>query len=346
MEKPAVNNRVQVTAFGEFLLRLHSNHGKRIQQTDGYTAYYAGSEANVCVLLSRLGIPVNYTTRIPHNDLALAGVQQLKSQGVGTDDIIYGGDKLGLFFTETGNGIRPTRVIYDRNGAAYANLQRGMMDWKKILSSTEYFHWSGVAPAISASAAEVCAEAIDAARDAGVLISADFNYRSKLWQYGKAAKEVMPGLLRHSQVAVADLDAIQIYYGIETNTQWTLEDRFKKSFELLQQQIPGLRTLGMSFRKPTDHLHPLYFAALAHEGQFVFSEGYVLQQITDPVGTGDAFTAGLLYGLLQQQAPQQIINFATACGAIKQSIAGDWAITGKAEIEELMQHGISGRIAR
>lgn len=346
MEKASGSKTFQVTAFGEFLLRLHSNQGKRIQQTDGFTAYYAGSEANVLVLLSRLGIPVNYITRMPRNDLAQAGVQQLRSQAVGTDDILYGGDKLGIYFTEAGNGIRPTRVLYDRNGTAYSTLQTGMINWKKILSSTQYFHWSGVSPAVSASAAEVCAEAVAAAKEAGVLISADFNYRSTLWQYGRTAKEVMPALLQHSDVAVADLDAIQLYYGIETNRQWTLEDRFKKSFELLQQQIPGLRTLGMSFRKPTDQPYPLYCAALAHEGQFVFSEGYVLHQITDAVGTGDAFTAGMLYGLLQQQSPQTIINFATACGAIKQSIAGDWAITGKAEIEELVNNGISGRIAR
>lgn len=345
MEKPAGNKGIRLAAFGEFLLRLQSKHGKRFQQTEGYTAYYAGAEANLCVLLSRLGVPVQYISRIPANDLAVAGVQQLKSHGVGTEHIIYGGEKLGLYFTESGNGIRPGRVIYDRTGTSYASLQPGMIDWKTILHDTEYFHWSGVAAAISASAAAVCGEAIEVAKEKGMKISGDFNYRATLWQYGKTAKEIMPPLLQHSEIAVADLDSIGIYYGIETDKQWPLEDRFKKTVEMLRKKMPRLKTLGMSFRKMRDH-QQVYLAALAHEDQFFFSEGYMIPQVTDQIGTGDAFTAGILYGLMNQYQPQDIINFATACGTLKQSIAGDWAIITKADIDELIANGVSGRIVR
>lgn len=344
MEKTAGNN-VQLAAFGEFLLRLHSHQAKRFQQTDGYTAYYAGAEANVCVLLARLGMNVNYISRVPDNDLSIAGIQQLKSHGVGTDHMVFGGDRLGLYFTESGNHIRSSRVIYDRTGTSFTELQPGMINWKQVLQNTEYFHWSGVAAALSASAAAVCAEALQAAAELGLTISGDFNYRSKLWQYGKQPKEVMPALLQHCSIAVADLDAVSIYYGMETDKELPLEERFRQTFQQLQHKMPKLQTLGMSFRK-TIQQQTVYLAALAHKGEYFFSEGYAIPLVTDQIGTGDAFTAGMLYGLMQQMAPQNIINFATACGALKQSIAGDWAIISKPEIEEFIQTGVSGRIIR
>lgn len=344
MEKPA-GKSVQLAAFGEFLLRLHSHQAKRFQQTDGYTAYYAGAEANVCVLLARLGMNVNYISRVPDNDLAIAGIQQLKSHGVGTDHMVFGGYRLGLYFTESGNHIRSSRVIYDRTGTSFTELKPGMINWKDVLKDTHCFHWSGVAAALSASAAEVCREALEIAADLGLIISGDFNYRSKLWQYGKHPKEIMPSLLQHSTVAVADLDAVNIYYGIETNKELPLEERFKQTVQQLQYKMPKLQTLGMSFRK-TIQQQTVYLAALAHKGEYYFSEGYSIPHVTDQIGTGDAFTAGLLFGLMQEMPPQNIINFATACGALKQSIAGDWAIINRPEIEEFIQTGVSGRIIR
>ena len=319
-----------LAAFGEFLLRLHSNNGKRFQQTDGYTAYYAGAEANVCVLLARLGMKVEYISRVPDNDLAAAGLQQLRSHGVGIRHIAFGGTKLGLYFTEAGNNIRPTRVIYDRTGSSFAELQTGDINWDNALEG-RYFHWSGVAAALSESAAAVCRDAIEVARKKGITISADFNYRATLWKYGKDPKEVMPALLQHSGIAVADLDAVKIYYGIETDTTLSLEERFRQTYMALKPRMPQLKTLGMSFRKPGG----IYCAALAHEDKFYYAEGFALQNITDQIGTGDAFTAGILYSLINKYPPQEIINFATACGALKQSIPGDWAILSKKEIEEM-----------
>jgi len=331
-----------LAAFGEFLLRLHSNNGKRFQQTDGYTAYYAGAEANVCVLLARLGLKVEYISRVPDNDLAAAGLQQLRSHGVSTSKTILGGSKLGLYFTESGNQVRPTRVIYDRIGSSFAELRSGDINWDNVLAEQQYFHWSGVAAALSDSAAGVCREAIEAARKKGITISADFNYRATLWKYGKEPKEVMPALLQHSQVAVADLDAVKIYYGIETDPQLSLEERFQQTHKALKPHMPNLKTLGMSFRKPGG----IYCAALAHEDKYYYAEGFVLQNITDQIGTGDAFTAGILFGLINKYPSQETINFATACGALKQSIQGDWAIISKKEIEEMMANGVSGRVTR
>lgn len=345
MQTPGGNKDLRITAFGEFLLRLHSNAGKRFQQTDGYTAYYAGAEANVCVLLARLGMQADYITRVPDNDLAAAGIQQLRSHGVNTDRILYGGDKLGLYFTEAGNSIRPTRVIYDRAGTAYAELQPGQLNWKEIFEGSHCFHWSGVAAAVSAGAADVCREALEAAMEAGIKISSDFNYRSKLWKYGKHPSEIMPGLLQYSEVTVADLDAVKIYFDINTDPVLTLEQRFEQCYAALQPHMPRLKTLGMSFRQVKDQ-QLWYTGALAQEGRFYYASGFALTDITDQIGTGDAFTAGMLYGLMNGYRPQQVIDFATACGVIKQSIPGDWAIVSRGEVEELMNNGMSGRIAR
>lgn len=345
MQKPDGNKGLRVTAFGEFLLRLHSNGGKRFQQTDGYTAYYAGAEANVCVLLARLGMQADYISRVPDNDLAAAGVQQLRSHGVNTDKILYGGDKLGLYFTEPGNSIRPTRVIYDRTGTAYGELQKGQINWKEVFAHSNCFHWSGVAAAVSESAAEVCAEALEAALQADIMISSDFNYRSKLWKYGKHPSAIMPALLQHSEVTVADLDAVKVYFDIDTDPALPLEQRFEECYTVLRSKMPRLKTLGMSFRQVKDQ-QLWYTGALAHEGQFYYGTGFPLTDITDQIGTGDAFTAGMLYGLLNNYLPQQVIDFATACGAIKQSIPGDWAIVSRTEVEELMKNGMSGRIVR
>ncbi|RPE05369.1 sugar kinase [Chitinophaga lutea] len=335
----------RLAAFGEFLLRLHSNGHQRFGQTDGYTAYYAGAEANVCVLLARLGMQVDYISRVPDNDLAAAGLQQLRGHGVGTAHVALGGQKLGLYFSEPGNQLRPIRVIYDRNGSAYAELEPGMLNWNSIFQEHQCFHWSGVAAALSASSAAVCAEAIQTARDKGLLISSDFNYRATLWQYGKKPAEVMPPLLYHSDVAVADLDAVEIYYGITTDASLPLEERFRQTFTTLQRHMPRLKTLAMSFRK-TQGAAPVYSGALAHEGGFYFHDGFPVPMVTDAIGTGDAFTAGMLYGLTNGHAPQDIINFATACGLLKQSIPGDWAILSLKDIELLLKQGISGRIAR
>lgn len=341
----AVNQPVQLTAFGEFLLRLHSAGSQRFLQAAEYKAYYAGAEANVCVLLARLGVSTRYISRVPDNDIATAGIQQLQSHGIATDKIVVGGEKLGLYFTEPGNHIRSTRVIYDRAGSSFAELQPGMIDWLPVVNSTRYFHWSGVAAAITKSAADVCKEAIAAARENNVIISADFNYRSTLWKYGKKAAEIMPALLEPSDIVVADLDSAGIYYGITTDAGASVEERFKQCCEALKKYLPRLKTLGMSFRH-TEGLTHYYTGALLHNNHYYFSAGYQLPFITDQIGSGDAFTAGILYGLMNDYEPQQTIEWATACGALKQSIQGDWAIVNKNEVEQFIQSGSSGRIIR
>jgi 2-dehydro-3-deoxygluconokinase len=340
-----VKNKVELVAFGELMLRLHARQAKRFAQTDGYDAYYAGAEANACVLLSRLGIGVDYITVLPDNEIALAGVRQLRAQGVGTDHIVYRGEKLGVYFTEQGNAIRSTRVIYDRDGSSYTLAGPGVVDWRSCLDGVSWLHWSGIAAAVSASAADACTEALAIAREKGVRISADFNYRTTLWKYGKHPREVMPRLLQYSTVAVADLDSAAVYYGIETDKGASFEDRFLQCSAALREKIPQLEVLGMSFRLPQGSQHT-YFGALWYKGEVYFSTRHELPYITDQIGSGDAFTAGMLYGLMRQLSPQQTIEHAAACGALKQSIPGDWALVTLPEVEQFIQYGCTGRIIR
>lgn len=342
----ASNQRnVDLVAFGELMLRLHSGQGRRFAQADAYEVIYAGAEANTCVLLARLGIATEYVTRVPDNEIALAGIRQLQGQGVGTAHVVYGGDKLGLYFTEQGNGMRPVRVIYDRTGSAYASVVPGDIDWRVVLSGASYFHWSGIAAAVSQNAADVCMEALTTASEMGLRISADFNYRTTLWKYGRHSREVMPDLLQYSQVAVADLDSAAVYYGIETDKGASFEDRFLQCSAALRERIPSLEVLAMSFRAPRGLQHS-YYGGLLYKGVCYFSMRHELPLITDQIGSGDAFTGGMLYGLMRDLPPQQVIEFAVACGALKQSIPGDWALISRAEIEQFIQHGSSGRIIR
>ncbi len=339
------DNTHRVTGFGEFLLRLHSGSNTRFQQATNFIPYYAGAEANVCVLLAKLGMQADYVSRIPENELAKTGIQQLRAHGVNTEHMIWGGERLGLYFTEAGNQIRPTAVIYDRQQSSFATATTEHFNWQQILQQSTCFHWSGVAAAVSESAAAVCRQALETADSKGLLVSSDFNYRSRLWQYGKHPAEVMPDLLRFSHIAVADLDAANIYYGIKTDTNASFETQFQQCFEALKEHMPRLEILGMTFRH--QHQNQLYYTgAIACNKAFYFSRSYPLQQITDQIGTGDAFTAGLLYGLLQQLPPQEVVDFATACGVIKQSIPGDWALVSRDEVETLIKQGPSGRISR
>jgi 2-dehydro-3-deoxygluconokinase len=340
-----VKNTIELVAFGELMLRLHARHDRRFAQTDGYDAYYAGAEANACVLLSRLGIGVDYITVLPDNDIARTGVRHLQGQGVGTDHIVYQGEKLGVYFTEQGNGIRPTRVIYDREGSAYARTGPGVVDWQTCFEGPSWFHWSGIAAAVSQSSADATAEALTIARGKGLRVSTDFNYRTTLWKYGKHPREVMPGLLQHSHVAVADLDSAAVYFGIETDKQAPLEERFSECSAALRGKIPNLEVLAMSFRTPHGIQHG-YFGALWYNGDCYFSTRHELPFITDQIGSGDAFTAGMLYGLMRGLSPQEIIDHAAACGALKQSIEGDWALITPVEVQQFIQHGSTGRIIR
>lgn len=341
------NNEIQakVITVGELLLRMSVSNAFRFTQASEMRVQTGGAEANVCVLLSQLGIKTEYLTRLPNNDLAQLALNELNKFNVDTTNCIFGGERIGLYFVESGNQIRQSQVIYDRSNSSFATISLGQINWEKALNKATHFHWSGISPALSNQASQVCKEGILAAHAKGLTISSDFNYRSKLWKYGKEPSEVMPELLSYSSVTVADLDAVEIYFGIKTNKDNLEKERFEKAFELLQQKMPRLKTLAMSFRKSEGQTH-LYSAMLIHEGKFYQSKQHQIHLVTDQIGSGDAFTAGLLYGLINKMPAQECIDWATACGVIKQSMHGDFAITTPEEIRHFLKNGSSNRISR
>ncbi|MDQ6471384.1 sugar kinase [Flavobacterium sp. LHD-80] len=337
--------QTRIATFGELLLRMSVADGNRFTQANDIKIHVGGAEANVCVLLSQLGIQTDYITRLPQNDLAQLAVNELQKHKVNTSKCVYGGERLGLYFVESGNQIRQSQVIYDRSNSSFATIQKNQIDWNEVLKDVTHFHWSGISPGVSYEAGLVCKEGILAAHEKGLPISSDFNYRSKLWQYGKKPSEIMPDLLQYSTITVADLDAIEIYFGIKTDKKESDEDRFQKTFELLKKEMPFLKTLAMSFRKSDGPAH-LYKGLLLHEGNFYETKEHKIHVVTDQIGSGDAFNAGLLYGLSKKLSGQECIEWATACGVIKQSIHGDFAITSLAEISHFMENGSSNRINR
>jgi 2-dehydro-3-deoxygluconokinase len=341
------SNKIQakVVTIGELLLRLTVTNGFRFTQTNEMRVQIAGAEANVCVLLSQLGIKTEYLSRLPNNDLAQLALNELNKFNVHTSNCIFGGERMGLYFVENGNQIRQSQVIYDRSNSSFATISSGQLNWENALDGATHFHWSGISPALSNEATQVCKEGILAAHNKGLIISSDFNYRSKLWQYGKNPSEVMPELLAYSSVTVADLDAVEIYFGLKTDKGSPEKERFVKAYELLKQKMPYLKTLAMSFRKSEGQTH-LYSAMLMHEGQFYQSKQHQIHLVTDQIGSGDAFTAGLLYGLINKMPAQDCIDWATACGVIKQSMHGDFAITTPEEISHFLENGSSNRISR
>lgn len=340
-----MKQKTLIICFGELMLRLNTSSGLRFGQSAGFEVKVAGAEANVCVLLAHLGLDARYISRVPNNDLAVMATNELRKYGVDTDAVITGGERMALYFVEQGNHIRSTQVIYDRAHSSFASLSPGMINWTDSLRGGNIFHWTGVAAALSESAANVCKEAIVAARAAGLTISADFNYRRTLWNYGKSPREVMPELLKYAEIAVADLDSAAVYFDITTSEQLSFESRFKQCYTQLITKMPFLKTLAMSFRKVNGLSHE-YFGALAHEGNFYFSQSQAIPYVTDQIGSGDAFTGGLLAAIGKGLEPQEMINWAVACGVLKQSVPGDWALIKPEEVAQFIQNGANSKINR
>ena len=337
----------KVVCFGELLMRLHAPGGQRFTATRSFDILYTGSEANVSALLSLLGQPVAFASKVPDNDFGTAALRELQALKIDTANVVRGGEKLGLYFTEGGTEIRPARVLYDRAHSSFANLAVGEIDWEALFDGAAWFHWSGISAAVSQAAAAVCYEALCAAKKAGVKISADFNYRSTLWKWGKKPSDVMPELLAFCDVMVCDLDAAAVYLGIKPAATGGKEAAFQDGVAQIRQRFPAVQTLAMSFRKSSETGTQEYSACLAHGNEHYFSNTADLGTIIDRIGSGDAFTAGLIFGLLQDFEPGQLINFATACGALKHTVPGDIANISREEIDLFLKgQGRRGTIIR
>lgn len=329
----------KVITFGEIMLRLSTPGCQRFTQAESFNALYAGSEANVAASLSLLGIGAAHVTRFPDNDLGLAATQSLRRYGVDTRHIVYGGDRMGVYFLENGAIHRASRIVYDRFNSAFAHIQRGMIDWEDVLKDAGWFHWTGITPAISQGAADVCHDAIAAARKKGITVSGDINYRRNLWQYGKTARDIMPSLIESTEVIVAGITDMENCVGIGGPT-------FEAACQAFVKNYPNTRRIATTLRDSVSSSHNKLKGLLWDGNALHLSREYDLTHIVDRVGAGDAFMAGLIYGMITHKSDNATIEFATAAGALKHTIEGDVNVVTAEEIETLVKGENIGKLLR
>lgn len=344
----------KIVTFGEIMLRLATPGYLRFSQTNELTATFGGGEANVAVSLANYGLEVEFVTRLPENDIAAACVKDLHKHGVKTDHIVYGGDRLGIYFLETGAVARASKVIYDRAHSAISEIKPGMIDWEQVLTGADWFHWTGITPAISQGAADVCLEAIQTANRLGIPVSCDLNYRKNLWKYGKKASEVMPDLVAGCDIILGNEEDAEKVFGIKpegfdvTATAGEVNAaEFESVCTQLMQRFPRARKVIITLRGSINANHNTWGGVLYDGKQLFQSPRYDITHIVDRVGGGDSFMGGLIYGLLTYpQDDQQALNFAVAASCLKHTIYGDYNEVTVKEVENLMKGDGSGRVSR
>ena len=336
------------------MLRLSTPGYLRFSQARQFDATFGGGEANVAVSLANYGMDAQFVTRFPDNDIARCCIRDLHSYGVKTDFCIFGGDRLGIYFLETGAVARPSKVVYDRAHSSISTIQVGMIDWDKVFEGADWFHWTGITPALSQGAADVCLEAIKAANRLGVKVSCDLNYRKNLWKYGKKAGEVMPALVEGCDIILGNEEDADKVFGIKpegfdvTATAGTIDQkRFQSVGEQLMARFPKAKKVIITLRGSINANHNTWGGVLWDGKQLFQSPRYDITHIVDRVGGGDSFMGGLIYGLLTwPEDDQKALNFAVAASCLKHTIFGDFNQVTVAEVENLMKGDGSGRVSR
>ena len=324
---------MKVVTFGEIMLRLAPPGFERFLQTPQFVATFGGAEANVAVALSSFGLPASFVTVLPANPIADAAVAELKRFGVETSQIVRANGRLGLYYLEAGANQRPSRIVYDRDHSAMALAKPGDISWQAVFEGATslpmWFHISGITPALSASAADLALESVREARNAGLTVSCDLNYRKNLWKWGKSAREVMPELVKTADVLIANEEDVQVTLGIEAGVDVQSGQLDRRQYESLAGRVlsayPNLRAIAITLRESVSASHNGWSACLHDRQQFLTSRRYEITHIVDRVGAGDCFAAGLIYGMLSGLASQQTLEFAVAASCLKHSIPGDFS---------------------
>lgn len=342
----------KVVTFGEIMLRLNTPGFQRFTQATSLDMTFGGGEANVAVSLANYGIPVEFVTRLPKNDIAEACMMDLRKFNVGTNHIIRGGDRIGIYFLETGAVARASKVIYDRANSAIASVETGMIDWDKVFEGVTWFHWTGITPAISESAAKVCSEAIKVANSKGITVSTDLNFRKNLWKYGKKASEIMPSLVEGCDVILGNEEDADMVFGIKPEgmdvTKGHVEAAaFQSVCTQLVERFPRAKKVIITLRGSVSANHNTWSGVLWNGQKLFKAPQYDITHIVDRVGGGDSFMGGLIYGLLSFPGDdQRALNFAVAASCLKHTIFGDFNLVTVDEVEKLMAGDASGRVSR
>lgn len=338
-----------ILTFGEMLMRLSPPGVERFKQTKTFDVQYGGAEANVAVALSNFGADAAYLSKVPENDIGQSAVNTLRTYGVNTGRILRGGDRLGIYFLEKGASQRPSRVVYDRAYSAFALAKPQEFNWDVLFEGVHWFHFSGISPALGADAVEICMQACKKAKEKGITVSCDLNYRKNLWSLEDAGR-VMKSYMPYIDVLIANQEQIKTMFGMdavsaeikETNVDYS---GCKKLAEGLFSQYPNLKTAAITLRGSVTADVNFFSAALAERGSFVPGAIHKIRMV-DRVGSGDAFCAGLIYGLDKKLSADKTINFAIAAGVLKHSIEGDFFPATAEEVEELAKGSGNGSVQR
>ncbi|MDR1380728.1 MAG: sugar kinase [Tannerella sp.] len=344
----------KVVTFGEIMLRLATPGYLRFWQAREYGATFGGGEANVAVSLANYGIDAEFVTRLPVNDIADACIMDLRSHNVGVGNILRGGDRMGIYFLETGAVARASKVVYDRAGASISTVGKGTFDWKGILKGAQWFHWTGITPALSQGAADACLEAIRTAGEMGITVSCDLNYRKNLWKYGKTASEVMPALVEGCDVILGNEEDCEKVFGIKPEgfdaaaTGGEVDAAgFESVCTQMMRKFPRCGKMIVTLRGAINANHNTWSGVLYSGGTLKQSKRYDITHIVDRVGGGDSFMGGLIYGLLAYpEDDRKALDFAVAASCLKHTICGDFNLVTVAEVENLMKGDGSGRVSR
>ena len=338
--------------FGEIMLRLSTPGFQRFTQASSFDACYGGAEANVAVSLSQYGIPATFVSRVPSNELGTSAIRAMAAFGIDTQFIQRGGERLGIYFLETGASARASKVLYDRAHSGIASITPGMIDWDEVFSEADWFHWTGITPAISETAALTIKEALEAASRHDLTISVDLNYRARLWKWGKTPAEVMPELVSFCDVIIGNEEDAQKVFGIHPEGVDVQSDHLDASaYESVGRQLteifPRCTRAVTTLRSSISASHNIWSGVLWNGSELLHGPTYEVTPIVDRVGGGDSFGGGLIYGLLSFEGDdQRALNFGVAASCLKHTIPGDFNRVTVAEIEKLLSGDTSGRVSR
>jgi len=337
-------------SFGEIMLRLKTPGTMRLFQSDLLEATFGGGEANVAVSLSNYGCDTAYLTVLPENPIGDHCISELRRFGIDTSRILRTSGRMGIYYVEGGANQLPSKVIYDREHSAIALAKPGTIDWNTALADVEWFHITGITPAISESAMELSMESVREAKSRGITVSCDLNYRKNLWKYGKAAPEVMAELVKYVDVVIANEEDVQKCLGITNDVAVEHGELDREKYKALSDEVlkkyPDMKLIAITLRESKSADMNGWAACLNDRNNFIESKFYMINDIVDRVGGGDAFSAGLIYGLTHYDTHKDALEFAVAASCLKHSISGDFNRVDVSDVEKLMYGDGSGRVLR
>lgn len=344
---------MKVVTFGEIMVRLGAPGYLKLVQANQFDVSYAGAEANVAVSLANYGLDTDYITCLPDNPIAERCIMDLRGHKVGVDHIQRSGKRMGILYLETGSNARPSKVYYDREDSSIATVAPDSIDWKEILKDANWFHWTGITPALSANAAAECLKAIKTANELGVTVSCDINYRGNLWKYGNTASEVMPEMVAGSDIILGNEEDCEKVFEIKPkdfDAAFTNGEIDQSSFlsvcQQMMERFPRCKKMVVTLRGAINANHNTWGGVLYNGKELLTSRRYDITDIVDRVGGGDSFMGGLIFGLLHYKDDSKALEFATAASCLKHTIKGDFNWSTIQEVENLMNGDTSGRVKR